>query len=415
MKCAKCGKKLKSNEKFCTYCGYYNDATEEENEIIEDQEDSIDDNWYDDDEITPNEEEEEIVLEPVKEEKKKKEKKPKKEKPVKVKEEPKPVEKIVEVPVEIPVEKPKKEKKEKPVKEIKIKEDNEIYDQNERYIEAYIGEDYKLIKKSPFNIWAFLLNWMYFLYRKLYITGIIGLVITAVVAVFLTKYFLIYAIVTLIILGIGFNPYYVFITKSKVNKILKEYEGSDSFTLENTCKELGGVNVAMALIIYFIFLAVVLISILKPTVNTNHNTKFFKENSENEANCTSLIKLAYSSEKSNYSKIKEAVCKINKNSKTYQIYFKANKDNKNIYIFYETENEYLVYRNNTESLERMEEKKNTQSITEEEDKYIRDAKAIVTNYESIRKKSLEEDKLIETKKDKEEKVNYIFDYELLIR
>ena len=30
MKCVNCGKKLKSNEKFCTYCGYYNDSENEE-------------------------------------------------------------------------------------------------------------------------------------------------------------------------------------------------------------------------------------------------------------------------------------------------------------------------------------------------------------------------------------------------
>ena len=390
MKCVKCGKRLKNNEKFCTYCGYYNDTKENDNWNEEtSDEDLLEENWYDE-EVDSNNEEDTVEIEPVKKEKKKKEPKPKK-----VKEE--------------------KPKKIKEVKEIKIKEDNEVYDQNERYIEAYIGEDYKLIKKSVFNIWAFLLNWMYLLYRKLYITGAVGLMITTLVAFFLTKYFLIYLLIVVIILGFGFNPYYVFIVKRKVNKMLVDYEGTDSFSLEKMCQTFGGVNVPIALIIYLTFLVVIVLCIVKPTVNKNHNTKFWKENSENKANCTSMIKLVYTEEKKNYGKITEAVCTINKNSKEYELYLKTTKDDKTIYIYYKTEKDYLVYQTNTEFLDRIEEKKNRQSITIEEEKYLSDAKMVVSNYESSYKKSLEEDKLIEKKRNTEEKLNYVFDREELIR
>ena len=80
MKCVKCGKKLKSNEKFCTYCGYYNDNGEEETWSTEapQEEDLLEENWYDDD-VETNEDEE-VKVEPVKKEKKKKEKETKKEK-----------------------------------------------------------------------------------------------------------------------------------------------------------------------------------------------------------------------------------------------------------------------------------------------------------------------------------------------
>lgn len=396
MKCANCGKKLKSNEKFCTYCGYYNDNENEETFSKElPEEDLIEENWYEE-ELTNDEETEEVELEPVKKEKKKKEKKPKEEK--------------------IKVEKPKKEKKEKTkpeIKEIKIKETNEVYDKNERYIEAYIGEDYKLIKRSPFNIWAFLLNWMYLLYRKLYITGVIGLVITAVVAFFFTKYFLIYFLVSIVVLGFVFNPYYIYIVKGKVNKILEEYEGTDSFSLEKMCNEFGGVNVPIALIIYLTFLIVIVLSILKPTVNTAHNSRFWKENSENEANCLSLVKLIY--QKSNSQKISEALCKVNKNNKNYDLYIKINKNNKVIYEYYTTENDYIVYKNNTEALEILTKKKQENKISVDEEKTLSEIKLIINNYEIIHNKSIEEDKLIEKKRNKEEKLNYIIEYEKIIR
>ena len=391
MKCVKCGKRLKNNEKFCTYCGYYNDTKNDANWNEETSDENLlEENWYDDEQEV-NDEEDTVELEPVKKEKKKKrkEEKPKKEKPKKVKEE--------------------------KVKEIKIKEDNIVYDQNEKYIEAYIGEDYKIIKKRPFNIWAFLLNWMYLLYRKLYITGAIGLMITTFVAFFLTKYFLIYLLVVVILLGFGFNPCYIFIVKRKVNKILEDYEGTDSFSLEKMCSEFGGVNVPIALIIYLTFLIVIVICILKPTINQTHNTKFWKENSENKANCTSMIKLVYEEEKSNYNKIEEAICKINKSNDEYEFYVKADKDGKIIYVYYKTEKEYLVYQTNTELLDRLEEKKKMQEITQEEENYMQSAKALITNYENSYNKSKEEDKLIKAKKDKTEKINFIFDHEEMIR
>lgn len=395
MKCIKCGKRLKSGEKFCTYCGYYNDESEAKNweETEEKEEDLLDENWYD--EEIDSKEDEETELEPVKQEKKKKEKKPKEEKPKKEK---------------VKIEKPKKEK---PVKEIKIKEDNEVYDQNERYIEAYIGEDYRLIKKRPFNIWAFLLNWMYLLYRKLYITGIIGLLITVIVALFLTKYFIIYFVITMIVLGFVFNQYYIYIVKRKVNNILKEYEGTDSFSLEKMCGEFGGVNIPIALIIYIVFLVVIVISIVKPAVNTSHNAKFWKENSENEANCLSLIKLIY--QKSNSKSVNEALCKINKNNKNYDLYIKLNKNNKIVYEYYTTENDYIVYKNNTEFFDSLKKKKAENRITLEEEKNLNDMRMILNNYESIRKESEEEDKLIKSKRNKEEKLNYIFSHEEVIR
>ena len=385
MKCIKCGKRLKNNEKFCTYCGYYNDESEAKNwDDTNEEEDLLEENWYDEDEIKDDDE---TIIEPVKKEKKKKEKK--------VKE--------------------TKEKSKKEIKEIKIKEDNEVYDQNERYIEAYIGEDYKLIKKSPFNIWAFLLNWMYFLYRKLYITGIIGLVITALVAFFLTKYFLIYMIITLLIIGFGFNFYYVFIIKRRVNKILVDYDGSDSFSLEKMCKEFGGVNIMFALIIYFVFLVIIILSIVKPSFNTSHNAKFWKENSENEANCSSLVRLTYQDEKTRYDKVEEAVCKVNKNSKNYEIYLKTIKNKKTVYVYYETKDSYIVYKNNTEYLDLLNKKKKEKTITTEEQKLLSDIKMIISNYKSIRSKSIEEDKLIKNKTNREEKLNYIIDYQEIIR
>ena len=69
--------------------------------------------------------------------------------------------------------------------EISYKTENRQYDSDddieERFLKAYIGEDYQKIRFKKFNILAALLNWAYVIYRKLYITGIIGLIITEIV------------------------------------------------------------------------------------------------------------------------------------------------------------------------------------------------------------------------------------------
>ena len=357
MKCQKCGKRLRRNEKFCTSCGYYN---EDENDISPDD-------WDDGDYDLLSEEDEEYT------------------------------------------EDNKKEKK------------NVInYEfEEEKDIEAYIGEDYRIIKKSRFNIWAFLLNWMYVLYRKLYITGIIGLMIAFIMVLISNKYVIIYLIVSMIILGFLFNPYYIFVIKLRIKRLEKKHEGSDSYTFTKICEEKGGVNTPIALAIYFLFLVIIIVSSVSFnfSFNSNHNTKFWNENSENKANCSYFTKMAYNDYKNeNDINIEEAICKINKvTMKEYNIYLKVKKDKKIIYVYYETQNQLLKYIGNEEQITRLEEKEKNKTITDEEKEILNKVKNIKREYKVNYNKSIEEDKLIKENKNTKEKYNYIFTREEVIR
>ena len=103
MICKKCGKKLRRNEVFCTDCGYYNDfnETEENTNNNDDDKDLLSDDWdYDEDiDIDDSSDEKENI--------------------------------------DIP------QKKTTPTKKSKS--------EDERYISAYIGDDYPSIKKGFFN------------------------------------------------------------------------------------------------------------------------------------------------------------------------------------------------------------------------------------------------------------------------
>jgi hypothetical protein len=367
MRCKKCGKRLKENEKFCTICGYYNDGKD-------------DNDWN-------NEPEEEMDL--LNDE-----------------------------------EKTEQEQINESVEEFSLKADSsgtksdEFFYKNEKFLEAYIGEDYKLIKKNWFNIYAFILNWMYILYRKMYITGILGLVITGIVLLKFQSIFLIYVVICMCALGLSFNKIYILTSKYKVERLLKKYEGSDEFTLESICQKKGGVNYVYALIIYFSFLVVIFFNLVTISYNKNHNTKFFEENSENEATCISLVKTAYKTFDTNKitGTVEEATCKIkNASVKSYSIYIKITNNGKTNYVYFQTENDYLVYKYNTENITELQNKSADGTITDTEKTTLSEMKSTSSTYTSITNSATAEDKLINSKKNTEEKLNYVITQEEILR
>ena len=372
MRCNNCGKKVQEGEFICPQCGNY---------IIEE--------WT---EESPKNIEEKQEL--------KEEKKPK----VKQRE--------------------KVEIEEFRVKDASGTKKNEFFYENEDLLEAYIGEDYKLIKKSPFNFWAFLFNWVYLLYRKLYITGIIGLIITWLLIILLRnyKYLLVYAGIVSIVLGFTFSKYYISIAKKRVEKIKaqeeSEEEGIDKFTLAGICKERGGVNVPKALIIYLGFLVITFLCLFPISINMHHNEKFWKENSENLANCSSLVKTAYNNvlTDNEIGTVEEALCRvIKKNSKEYEIYVKTKKNSQTIYSCYATEKGYIFLKNRTTNLDVLLLEKSNGTLTEDQAQLLQELENIQKDYQTYYQKSQEEDKLILKKKNKEEKLNYIFTKEEIIR
>ncbi len=363
MRCKKCGKRLREKENFCTICGYYNG--EVTNLDLDDDDEEM--NLLDDDIDDFHEEEDEMEEESLN---------------------------------SFSFEKYSKK------------------EQDKEFEKSYIGEDYNLIKNGIFNIYAALLNWMYCLYRKMYITGIIGLIITGIVIVLFPKIFIFYAIITIIILGFVFNKIYLLSANWKIKRILEKYKGSDNYTLQSIVEEKGGVNFIPAILIYFIFLVVVIINLFHFQYNTTHNTKFWKENSENQANCISFTHKAYDEIKNRIptTYITEAGCKISKSTVAdYEIYLKDISNNMNIYHYYRVNNGYITYQKNTEKVLQLQQKKNLGTITQEEEKELLEEKNIVDSYSLIYKNAKEEDQLIKERKNTNEKKYYIFSEEEVTR
>lgn len=374
MRCKNCGKRLREKEKFCTICGYYNGDSDDDiklegtfNGLLPDDEPNLLD---------------ESTYETIEED--------------------------------------------NGIEEFSLKanssgtKDDEFFYKDEKFLEAYIGEDYKLIKKSPFNIYAFLLNWMYVLYRKMYIIGIIGMIITGIVFLLRPKFIVVYLIVAMVIIGLTFNKLYIYVSKLKVEFMLKKLQGTDRFTLENICEKKGGVKVVPALVIYLIFLIIIFFGMFNVYYNKNNNTNFWNENSENRATCDSLLKTSYKELEKNpvTGTLNEGLCSITKSSnspKKYDVYLKINNDNVVIYVHYETNGKYLEYDNNTEGIQQLEAKNVNRTITDEEMEELKKKRKIEEDYYQGQKKSAEEEDLIKNNKNTSERKNFVFQEKEIIR
>lgn len=378
MKCPTCGNGISRKEKFCGVCGTYvgdtsSEAWNEEDVNSFGEEEQVD-------EIDENEDKE--------------------------------FDKILEE------KSPKKKEKLISVRDSSGTRKSQYSYENENLLESYIGEDYKLIKKSFFNIWAFLFNWMYVLYRKMYLTGIIGLILSWVVVVFFRQYIWIYLLVVSILLGLIFSPYYIAISKKKVEKIKEEHMNEDDFTLSSICKSKGGVRVLPALLLYGIFLVSIFFSVTQLHISLNFRTKYWKENSENLANCTSLVKSVYrnATMSDRIGEVTNAVCRVVKgDQKEYEVYMKSEKNRKEVYSYYKTEEGYLSFVGDTTLYRELLEKQKNATLSEEDVTKLAEIQDIEKDYQKYWNQSENEEELIKQRRNNDEKLTYILEREEIIR
>ena len=382
MQCKKCGHKLKRNETFCTVCGYYNDEDIDldENEVIEsviddyEEEDSKEDNLNLDNEDTSDED------------------------------------------YSVDDDEPLGNDEYEPYDDFDDKKEKEdtvdYYYTNEDCLEAYIGEDYNVIKKKFFTIYAFLLSWAYVLYRKLYITGILGLLLALLCLLKSKVLLIIYLVVSMVIWGFLFNKYYIFVAKKRIERYIAKSDDTDRYKMVNICAKRGGVSILKALLIYLIFLGGIVYLFTSNKVMKTSTQYFWKENTANKANCLSLVRAAYKNkEELKMGEALEGACsiQIKKGKKQFDVYLKTEYENVMIYTYFTTEGDYIVYKNNTKSMNELMAKKANKTITEEETQIIE------STYKEIYDKSIQEDQLIDKKQNKEQKLNYIYSDEEITR
>ena len=298
------------------------------------------------------------------------------------------------------------------------KEDLDSYNiliNNEDSLKKYIGPEYTSLKKNIFNIFAFLFSWFYFLYKELYLTGIIGLMITWLVSFFLRDYFIYYLLFISSFLGFAFNQYYLFICKKKMEKSMNDNEDGEEVVLK---RDTSGTRIAKMAIIISIFLFVFCIGMkYGPSKEKGFDTSFWDDSTENLANCLSATKAAYSrfsTEK--VGELVDAVCKVTSDDpREYEIYMKTELRDEMIYSYFYTEKGYVSLKNSTIEMNELLKKEANKTLSLEEEEKLEELKKIMYQYQDTYNQSLREDTTIRDNGKIDKKMYYFLPKEEIIR
>ncbi len=118
--------------------------------------------------------------------------------------------------------------------------------------QAFVGEKYRQISMSSFNIWASLFGAFYFYYRKMYLYGIIYAVITMIINILTLTMPLIglaASVIFWIITGLITNPLYISFARHKTLSIANSNPNMNQYELEKVCTNKGGTSFFLALLI----------------------------------------------------------------------------------------------------------------------------------------------------------------------
>ena len=160
----------------------------------------------------------------------------------------------------------------------------------EELIRVWIGKKqdamYQKMGQSDFNIWAFLFNWAYFAYRKMYLWAIgIFAIMSALGYIFntLLKLQLVFGVIY-IICGLITGALFYKIYYWHIDKKLKKYEenGSEYDEAFNIAKKKGGTSILAPLLPVIVLVIILLGSIMLILFDSIGNFENAPKNSQNE-------------------------------------------------------------------------------------------------------------------------------------
>lgn len=326
MECRQCGKILSEQEKFCTYCGHYND---------------------------PNEKDESL----------------------------KPVELNSKTGVLL-------NEHNKRIKE----EYEDKGNFKTKCLKTYLGSDYKNVSSGGFNLYALLFSWIYFINKKMYLIGIIGLVIAGVLVIYQRIALIVFAILSMIFSGIFFNKIYLSTVTKKVDKIISLSDNPHEIL--KLVKKAGKDNVFLTLGIYLVFLVIIVTLYTVFDGKIGITDKFWQDNSNNKATCLSIAKAAKKiSPVNSVGFLIGAECVvIDTNTEQYEMYLKFDKGNQFVVERYLTKDSRVNFVEGTNELKEYQKNLNKLNDTEKAnyDKMI----ALERKYKQIEQSAELEDDLI---------------------
>lgn len=124
----------------------------------------------------------------------------------------------------------------------------------EKYLKAYMGENYKKIKKNQFSIITLIFGPLHLIYKRMYILGIILLGVLGITFYYNKEVGLLLTIITNLILAYKYNSLYYEHAKKKIDEICISNPNKTEEELEEICKQKGKPFIALVLFIIFFFM-----------------------------------------------------------------------------------------------------------------------------------------------------------------
>lgn len=269
---------------------------------------------------------------------------------------------------------------------------------------AFVGKNYVKLSKKGFSFTAFFFNFYYLLYRKRYLTALLGM-LTIIALVVLSNYLSIvkYIIVILmiifsIVLGLIFNKQYIrFINKK--SKILKDKNSNlDVESFLQLCQKKGGTSLFSATIIYALFLIIIILisnlSIFKVEVPKKTEQKENKLDVEvkvidrdyqkRKSQCKNYASAIYQSYLSANLELTYIGCNMGKDN--YIILKVKNPTDQSTYIAkyqIDKKKEELKLENTTLEIDTLREKKKQATLTTEETEDLTEKETIEREFNSF--------------------------------
>ncbi len=164
---------------------------------------------------------------------------------------------------------------------------NNIVQDDDDLIDAYIGKNSNMIKNSRFSIFSFFFNPIYSFYMKMWLLGFIVITINVAFMMFLesVSYSINYSIsylvsyivmpVTNLVVAFNFNKWYLNKVRKKVQKIKAKNPEKTKDELIVICKKKGGTTIIPIIICICIILAFIIMPFYS---NYNNKQKMDKQN-----------------------------------------------------------------------------------------------------------------------------------------
>ncbi len=145
---------------------------------------------------------------------------------------------------------------------------NQVNNTDDGLVRAYIGKNADKLLKGNFSFCVFLFGAIYVLYRKMWLLGIIWIVINVISMMFLPTYSWIISFVINIFLMFQFKKIYIKHVHEEVAKIESENPGKSREELGSICSKKGGTTL-IPIFLVILFYVVILYFLISAIMNVS--------------------------------------------------------------------------------------------------------------------------------------------------